>query len=344
MNSMTRIMTGTRRSCPALSRFLPDRFTQALIGTVLLASFLPATGLGAQIAGGASQVALIVLFFLYGARLPLEAVLAGLRRPGLHALILGTTFLLFPVLGVGLHAAFPALLPEPLWLGLLFVCMLSSTVQSSIAFTSIAGGNVAAALCAASFSNLAGVFVTPALVALLMHRSGMTGGLEEMGRIAAQVLLPFAAGSALRPLIGAWAGRHKGLLSIVDRGSILVTVYAAFSAAVAQGIWQRLAPGQVAMLLALDAALLGLVMLATLGAARLLRLPREDEIAVLFCGSKKSLASGVPMAGILFGAQAGLVVVPLMLFHQMQLMACAVIARRYAAREEGRAEARLARA
>ncbi|MBE9607273.1 bile acid:sodium symporter [Acetobacteraceae bacterium H6797] len=320
-----------------MSRFLPDRFTQALLLTVLLASLFPAEGKAAVVTGWASSAALILLFFLHGARLPLETMVAGLKRPGLHALILCSTFVLFPVLGLGLHALMPGLLPKEMWLGLLFVCMLSSTVQSSIAFTSIAGGNVPAALCAATFSNLAGVFITPALVALLLHRQGSTGGIEEMGRVMAQLLLPFAAGSIARRWIGGWAARNKTLLSLTDRSSILIAVYAAFSTAVAQGVWQLFAPTQLVTLLVIEAVLLAAVMLAMLGASRLLRLPREDEIAVLFCGSKKSLASGVPMAGILFGAQAGMVVVPVMLFHQLQLMVCAVLARRYAERAARRA-------
>jgi len=314
----------------ALSRLLPDRFTQALLITVALASFFPAQGEAAQVTGWVSKVALMLLFFLHGARLPFESMVAGLRRPGLHAMIVLSTFVLFPALGLGLHALVPDLLPEGMWLGVLFVCMLSSTVQSSIAFTSIAGGNVPAALCAATLSNIAGVFVTPMLVALLMHRSGSTGGLGEIGRIATQLLLPFCLGSLARPLIGVWVARNKAIVGFVDRGSILIAVYAAFGASVTQGVWSLFSFRQLLLLLAVECALLAGVMGLMVLGSRLAGLTREDEVAVLFCGSKKSLAAGVPMANVLFGAQAGMVVVPLMIFHQIQLMICAVIARRYA--------------
>jgi sodium/bile acid cotransporter 7 len=259
-------------------------------------------------------------------------VLAGIKRPGLHLMIVLSTFVLFPLLGLGLHAALPQLLPADLWSGVLFVCMLSSTVQSSIAFTSVAGGNVAAALCAATLSNVAGVFVTPALVTLFMHRSGAMGGFEDIEKVMAQLLLPFVLGSLSRPLIGAWAARNKTLVGLVDRGSILIAVYAAFGAAVVQGIWKLFAPEQLIVLLAIESVLLAVVILTMMAASRLAGFSREDEIAVVFCGSKKSLASGVPMAAVLFGAQAGVMILPLMFFHQMQLMVCAVLAKRYAAR------------
>jgi len=314
-----------------MRRFIPDPFILSLLGVVALASLLPARGQAEAWVTEASMVALMLLFFLHGARLPLEAIGAGLRRPGLHAMIAGSTFVLFPVLGLGLHALAPGLLPAPLWMGVLFVCTLSSTVQSSIAFTSIAGGNVAAALCAATLSNLVGVVLTPVLVAMVLHRSGAGGGLGEIGHIMAQLLLPFAAGSALRPVIGGFVARHKLILSGVDRGSILLAVYAAFSEVVVQGIWRNFAPADLLMLAAVNGLLLAVVLAATFAGSRLLGLSREDEIAVVFCGSKKSLASGIPIATILFGASAGATILPIMIFHQMQLMVCAVLARRYAA-------------
>ncbi|MDB5551375.1 MAG: bile acid:sodium symporter, partial [Rhizobium sp.] len=316
----------------AMSRFIPDRFILALLGTVLLASLLPAQGTAAVVTSWASTEALTLLFFLHGARLPLEAVLAGIKRPGLHLMIVLSTFVLFPLLGLGLHAAVPQLLPADLWSGVLFVCMLSSTVQSSIAFTSVAGGNVPAALCAATLSNVAGVFVTPALVTLFMHRSGAMGGLQDIEKVMAQLLLPFVLGSLSRPMIGAWAARNKTLVGLVDRGSILIAVYAAFGAAVVQGIWKLFAPEQLAVLLVIECALLAVVMLTMIATSRLAGYSRADEIALVFCGSKKSLASGVPMAAVLFGAQAGVMILPLMFFHQMQLMVCAVLAKRYAAK------------
>jgi sodium/bile acid cotransporter 7 len=216
----------------------------------------------------------------------------------------------------------------------LFLTLLPSTVQSSIAFTAIARGNVAAAVCSASFSNLLGILVTPALVALLMHTSGSGGiSMESIEAIVLQLLVPFVAGHLLRPWIGAWVTRRKALLTVVDRGSILLVVYSAFGAAVVEGLWTKLSIGDLVLIALLCAVLLAFVLALTFAVARAMKLPREDAIVLQFCGSKKSLASGVPMAGVLFPpAQVGVILLPVMLFHQLQLIACAVIARRYANR------------
>jgi len=315
-----------------LARFLPDRFILALLATVALASVFPARGAAVPVAEWASSIAIGLLFFLHGARLSREAVLGGLRQPKLHAVVLLSTFMLFPLLGLALRAAFPQLLAPELWTGVLFVCTLSSTVQSSIAFTSIARGNVPAAVCAATASNLIGILVTPLLVALLLHKQGSAGGLSSALNIVVQLLLPFVAGQVLRPWIGAWAQRHHKVLSVIDRGSILLAVYSAFGAAVVEGIWHLFPLAQLGELVLVNAILLGLVLAITMIGARLMGFARADEIVVVFCGSKKSLAAGIPMATVLFGASTvGVVLLPIMIFHQMQLMVCAVLAKRYAA-------------
>ncbi|MCY1194787.1 hypothetical protein D9M72_60950 [compost metagenome] len=316
-----------------MRRFLPDQFTLVLIATVAFASFFPAVGKGASFMMVASNLAISLLFFLHGARLSTEAIVAGVKDLRLHALILACTFLLFPALGLGLRALFPGLLAPALWLGVLFVCTLSSTVQSSIALTSMARGNIPGAICAATASNLLGTVLTPLLVAVLLHRQGGGHGLADAGRILLQLLLPFAAGSLLRPWIGAWAQRNSRTLAKVDRSSILLAVYTAFSEAVAQGIWHAFPAIDMASMVLVNALLLGSALLITTWGARKLGLSKENEITLVFCGSKKSLASGIPLATVLFGtSQMGVVVLPLMIFHQMQLMVCAVLARRYAER------------
>jgi sodium/bile acid cotransporter 7 len=222
----------------------------------------------------------------------------------------------------------------------LFVTTLSSTVQSSIAFTSIARGNVPAAVCAATASNLLGILLTPLLVSLVLHKGGMTGGsaggLDSALNIVVQLLLPFVAGQLLRPWIGGWAARHNKMLGLVDRGSILLAVYSAFGAAVVEGIWHLFPLPQLGALVLVNAMLLALVLAITTFSSRLLGFARADEIVVVFCGSKKSLAAGIPMATVLFGASTvGVVLLPIMIFHQMQLMVCAMLARRYAAAQPG---------
>ncbi|KOU22989.1 MULTISPECIES: bile acid:sodium symporter family protein [unclassified Streptomyces] len=317
---------------PHLPARLPlDPYVLALLATVGLAALLPARGAAATAAGAASTAAVALLFFLYGARLSTREALDGLRHWRLHLTVLTCTFLLFPVIGLALRALAPGLLPPALQSGLLFLCLVPSTVQSSIAFTSIARGNVPAAICAGSFSSLAGIVLTPLLAAVLL--GGRTGGfsLDSLLGITLQLLLPFLLGQALRRSVGGFLTRHRKTLGYVDRGSILLVVYTAFSAGMVAGIWRQVSPLRLGALMLLEAVLLALMLLVTWYGAARLGFGREDRIAIQFAGSKKSLAAGLPMASVLFGAQAGLAVLPLMLFHQMQLMVCAVIARRRAA-------------
>ncbi|WEJ98603.1 MAG: bile acid:sodium symporter [Candidatus Sphingomonas phytovorans] len=315
-----------------LKRFLVlfEPFILILIGTVVLASLLPPRGPAVPLFDIAADIAIVLLFFLHGAKLSREAIVAGMSNWRLHLAVFAVTYILFPVLGLGV-AALPFLAP-PVAMGMLFLTLLPSTVQSSIAFTAIARGNVAAAVCSASFSNLIGIVLTPALAAILIRSGGSAGvSLASVESIVVQLLLPFVAGHLLRPWIGGFVARQKKLLTLVDRGSILLVVYTAFGAAVVDGIWHRLSADELALILAACTVLLALVLLATWGLGRLMGLSREDAIVLLFCGSKKSLVSGVPMAGVLFPpAQVGLVILPLMLFHQLQLFACAIIARHYA--------------
>jgi len=304
-----------------------DPYILALLGTVAFASFLPAQGGVAHAVEWAANAGIVLLFFLHGAKLSREAALAGAGNWRLHLSVMGATFVMFPLLGLAM-TFIPGVDPI-VASGILFLTLLPSTVQSSVAFTSIAKGNVAAAICSASFSNLIGLFITPLLTALLMHGRGGAGvSIGAVEKIVAQLLLPFVAGQLLRPVIGGWLGRHKQLVTYVDRGSILLVVYSAFSAAVVGGLWHKLPLFSLGEIIVLNILLLAVVLALTWRAGALSGFPREDRIVLLFCGSKKSLASGVPMAGVLFpAAQVGAAILPLMLFHQIQLMACAVIAR-----------------
>jgi sodium/bile acid cotransporter 7 len=317
-----------------LDKLKIDGYIVALFGMVVLASILPVRGEAATIVGWVVKIAIALLFFLHGAKLSREAVVAGVTHWRLHLLILAFTFVMFPVLGV--IAAKLGVLSSTLAAGMLFLCCLPSTVQSSIAFTSIARGNVAAAVCAASASNLFGIFITPVLVGLLMHtQGGAAGGWKSIQDIVVQLLIPFIIGQLVRPLVAKWVEKHKALVGYVDRGSILLVVYAAFSEAVVGGIWRKVSVLEMVVLLAACCVLLAIVLAATAYGARALGFSKEDEITIMFCGSKKSMATGVPMAGILFpGPTAGIIVLPLMIFHQIQLMACSVIAQHYAKRAE----------
>ncbi|KUJ70835.1 bile acid:sodium symporter [Streptomyces albus subsp. albus] len=327
-----------RRKLSLPARLPLDGYLLALAGTVLLAALLPATGDAAPVADGLATGAVAFLFFLYGVRLSTREALDGLRHWRLHLTVLGCTFLVFPALGLAAQSLAPVVLTERLGTGLLFLCLVPSTVQSSIAFTSIARGNVPAAICAGSFSSLVGMVATPLLVALLL--GGSSGGFspDSLVRIALQLLAPFLAGQLLRRWVAPFATRYRGVLGYMDRGSTLLVVYAAFSAGMAAGIWHQVSVPRLLALLGVEAVLLTVMLTLTSYGSRRLGFGRADRIAIVFAGSKKSLATGLPMASVLFGADAGWAVLPLMLFHQLQLMVCAVLARRYSARADGPAE------
>jgi sodium/bile acid cotransporter 7 len=313
----------------------PDRYVVLILVMVALATVAPVRGQAAADFSLITKLAIGLLFFLLGARLASQTVLAAVLNWRLHLLILAATFVLFPILGLAAARLPTGILPPTLATGVVFLCLLPSTVQSSIAFTSIARGNVAAAVCAASASNLLGIVITPLLAAMLVGTHGARSQLGEAEAIVLQLLVPFGAGQVARTWIGGWVQKNARLVGLTDRGSILLVVYGAFSAAVVQGIWREVSLVQILWLLVICAGILAVALAATAFSARVLKFDKADEIAIVFCGSKKSLATGVPIAGILFpAASVGLIVLPVMLFHQLQLMACAVLAQRYAARAD----------
>ena len=298
-----------------------------------LAALLPADGTPADVVGASSKVAVGLLFFLYGARLSPQAAVAGLRHWRLHLPILVCTFVVFPLFGLAARALPGAVLGPQLAAGVLFLCVLPSTVQSAVAFTSMARGNVAAAICSSSFSNLLGVFLTPLLAVLLLPGGGagdVPFSTDQMVGIVVQLLMPFALGQVLRRWIAGWVGRHRRLTTVCDRGSILLVVYAAFSKGVNAGIWQLVSVWRLLALVALCALLLAAVLVLTAQVTRWWGFAPEDRVTAVFCASTKSLASGLPMATVLLAAQdVGLLVLPLMLYHILQLMTCAALARRW---------------
>lgn len=318
-----------------LKKLLPDPFILSLLASVGLATLLPASGQVAVLVDHLATLMIVILFFFHGAKLPRQAVIEGLMHWRLHLLVFSFTFALFPLIGLGLSLLLPGLLSPILWVGVLYLVALPSTVQSSIAFVSIAKGNVPAAIASASASQMLGVFLTPLLVSLLIGAQGSDVEASGIGKVALIVLLPFVVGHLLRPWIGGFIDRYKVVIGFTDRATILVAVYSAFSAAVIEGIWGRLPLPELAILLLLCCALLALLLLLTQQAGRRLGFSREDETVVVFCGTKKSLVQGVPMARVLFpGPDLGVILLPIMIFHQVQLMVCAWLARRYADRAE----------
>lgn len=310
-----------------LTRPRIDPLIAMILTAVVLAVIVPARGSFAEAFGVAVKLAVALLFFLYGARLSPREALAGLKHWRLHATILAFTFLIFPAVGLAL---FPLkyILGEQLYLGVLYLTVVPSTVQSSIAFTSVARGNVAGAIVSASASNLLGVLATPLLTMALLRSDHLTITPSVFGDVALQLLVPFVLGQLLRRWVAEIA--QKKVTKHVDRTSISMVVYSAFSAGMVEGIWTRVAWWQLLALVVLSVALVEAMLWLTSFVARRLGFSRGDRIAVQFCGTKKSLASGLPMAAVIFGgASVGTLILPLMIFHQVQLMICAARAARY---------------
>ncbi|NNP73838.1 bile acid:sodium symporter [Acinetobacter defluvii] len=318
-----------------------DRFTILLIVMVILATFLPVHGQAADIFSKITTIAIAVLFFLHGAKLSREAIIEGVLHWRLHVVVFAFTFAVFPIIGL---LAKPVLLPvlgQELYWGFLFMCFLPSTVQSSIAFTSVAKGNVAAAVCSASFSNLIGMFITPILVSLFIfgqskHDYDPTSSIIE---ITLLLLVPFIAGQLLRPYVFPWMKKVPSIVKTFDQGTILMVVYGAFSGAVVAGLWHQVSWTTLFYLTLACSVFLTIIMLLALYIPKWLGFNKPDQIAIFFCGSKKTLASGVPMAQILFiGQPIGMIVLPIMIFHQIQLMVCGIIANYWSKRNTSEAE------
>lgn len=316
----------------ALLRFKPDNFTLALVATVTLASFLPASGVAATFLDAATTVVIALLFFLHGSKLSRQAIWDGIGHWRLHLIVTLTTFAVFPLIGWLMQPVLRHVLPAELVLGMLFLCALPATVQSAIALTALARGNVPAAVCSASGSTLMGIILTPLLVSLLLSQNASSNNaMQAVGKIALLLLLPFVLGHLARPWTARWLQKLGSKVRIIDQGSILLVVYTAFSGAVIAGLWQKMPLLSIAALFVCCATVLACSMGWCIWISRKMGLSRADEATVLFCGAQKSLVSGIPMAQVLFSsALVGPMLLPIMLFHPMQLMVSAVIAGRYA--------------
>lgn len=306
-----------------------DPLILLIILAVVVAIIAPARGDFAEWFATTTNLAIALLFFLYGARLSTREAFKGLMHWRLHLLILAFTFLVFPLVGLALQPL-TLVISDELYMGILFMCLVPSTVQSSVAFTSIAKGNYAGAIVAASASNLAGVFLTPLLVMLFMSTGdGINVDTQVFADIAVLLLLPFVLGQVLRKWVKGIAANKA--TKIVDRGSITMVVYSAFSAGMVAGVWSEVTVGEIIFLVVFSIILVAILLWVTRFVALRLGFNQKDMKAIQFCGTKKSLATGLPMASVIFGgASIGLLILPLMIFHQIQLMMCSWLAARYA--------------
>lgn len=321
-----------------LRKMASDWFLAGMLTAVLLAAAFPKFGAagGAMHADVASDVGIFAVFFLHGLALSTRSLVAGLANVRLHLLVQALTFVVFPLLYIPFKFAFGGLIPEGLMLGFLYLCALPSTISSSVAMTAIAKGNVPAAIFNATLSSLIGIVLTPAIIGLAME-GGATGGLslgQAMLNIATLLLLPFVLGQAARPMIGALASRHKKCINTFDKLVILMLVYSSFCDSTASGLWRDNGLGVIALTLAGAAVFLAAALVISSRVSKWCGFSEEDRITAIFCGSKKTLASGVPMARLLFGTHPalGLIVLPIMFYHQLQLFVCSIMAGRFADR------------
>jgi len=318
-----------------LGRLRLDGFLLALVGAITAASLHPALGAS----GGplhleqVSAASVSLVFFLHGAALSLDALAAGARRWRLHLLVQAFTYGVFPALGALVLIVGGPRLPGGLAVGFFFLCVVSSTISSSVAMTAVARGNVAGAVFNATLSGVLGVLLSPLYASVVANTAGLAVPLPQaIGAIALKVLLPLALGQLLSKVLAATLRRHRALIGWVDRASIVLIVYVAFCDSFAAGIWQRGSIGSVLVVVLLSIALFATVTAGLLAASRLLGFDHGDEVAAIFCGSQKSVANGLPIARVLFGGSPllGFIVLPLIIYHQVQLAIGAVIARRYA--------------
>lgn len=319
-----------------MRRLIPDRFILILIATLVIATLLPATGALLDAIGWASNAAIFALFFLHGARLSRQAVVDGARRWRLLVAVLGFGYGAMPLAMLAVSHALSGRFAPELLVGLVFLGVLPTTVQSSIAYASIARGNVATAVIASAVSNLCGVIATPLLFAVLASAAFGHVSLGGIGKIATLLLLPFALGQGLRQWVLPTITRYSGVAGMMDKLTIVLAVFVAFSSAATQGVWQRIDAGALVALAVVVAGLLVTAFAAAWALGGALGLDRGDRATLLFSGAHKSLATGAPLARILFPpAAAGAAILPLLLYHQLQLMLSAVIAARLA-RNPGR--------
>jgi solute carrier family 10 (sodium/bile acid cotransporter), member 7 len=315
----------------------PDWFLLGMGAAVLLAWLFPEPGArgGSLHPELVNKLGVALIFLLHGLTLPLSSLVAGVRKWRVHVFVQLATFVLFPLLGVALLAALGARTSPELRTGLFFLCALPSTVSSSVALTGAARGDVPVALFNATVSSLLGVVLTPLWLSIGLGASGRE---LPFGPVVLELLrwlvLPLVMGQVLRAWLAQLASRQRARIAVVDRLTILLIVYTSFCDFVVGGAWSR----GVSSLLAVGALcvmLLAIALSVTWFGGRLLGFDEADRIAALFCGSKKSLAAGVPMARVIFGAGPGLalVLVPIMFYHALQLLVGGWLAARLASRE-----------
>ncbi|MCB6182108.1 bile acid:sodium symporter [Leeia sp. TBRC 13508] len=317
-----------------------DGFISSMLGAILLALFIPSVGAshGPLHLDIVTAWGVALVFFLNGALLPTEKLKAGFKNYRLHLLVQSSTYILFPILGLLIGFLLKNWLDTSLVLGIVYLCALSSTVSSSVTMTTIAKGNVTGAIFNATLSTLLGMLLTPLLVSFYASKgaAGSFSFANAIIAIAIQLLLPFIVGHLLRKWLLPFLKKGMKVVNKVDKTVIVLIVFNAFCDSTLSGLWHQQGISLLIQALVVAAILLLLVLTITAKLSRVMGFSLEDEIAAVFCGSKKSVANGVPMAKMLFGSSVplGPIVLPIMIYHQLQLIICAILARKYAQKVE----------
>ena len=310
-----------------------DPLVRLLIVAILLAAIFPVTGRQHEVAQGVSDAAVMLLFLLNGLRLPRGEAAKSIRHLQFLVPLVLWCFGAMALAGWGLSSIGGRVLPPELTLGLIYLGVMPSTVQSATAYSSVAGGNVTSSVIAAAVLNIAGVFICAPLFSVIA--GGRLAGLDlhVLGRVLMLLVLPFVMGQILQNRLAGITRRFPSLIKWADRTAIAIAVYVAFSGAVEQGLWERIDGGVWAILLALVIALLGFAFGGAWLVSGAVGLDRRDRIAFFFAGGQKSIAFGAPMASALFPpAVAGMLLLPLLSYHLLQLVISAPLAARFSRR------------
>lgn len=305
---------------------------------VVLAFFFPGPGSddGFLHADTVNNFGIALILFLQGLSLAFEKIKSGAGNWRLHLIIQSFTFVVFPLVGLLLNAIVPFFWPsQPAVIrqGFLYLCVLPSTVSTSVVLTSVAGGNTPGALFNAAFSNILGVVLTPILVHFLMQSTGQSAPFGPLLlQITLLTLVPFAAGMWLRKHVVRWVDAHKPWVNRISNAVIIFIVYSAFCDSVEDRIWNRHGTFATLEILLVVIILFVGMSLLVYAACRLFRLNREDAIAAYFCSVKKTLAMGVPLAMLIFGNTVDLpfILLPIMFYHPIQLLVNGILANRWA--------------
>lgn len=302
---------------------------------VFAANLFPANGLILDILKQISKISVGFLFFLHGTKLSKNAILSGFTHWKMHLLILSITFLFFPFFGFSLKIFQENLLKPDIYYGFLFLCSLPSTLQSSIVFTSIARGNVAGAIGAASVSTLLGIFISPLWIFFFLGKSEVLDiqYSNTFFSLFVQMIFPFLLGFLFQRKVAIFFQKSPKLTKFTDYFSVLLIIYCTFSQATNDKIWSIISVPDLLLIIGISLILLLISLWISMKLSRIFKFSKEDEISIVFCGSKKSMISGIPIASILFSSSyIGIFIIPLLIFHQIQLIICSVIAQKYAQR------------